>query len=368
MPSSGGLRVMNLAIEANLVAGEKEPTGLGVYVDSLLSSFARNGEWTAAHTFYLLHARQEWRGKDYGRRFVPVSYRMTRSQFAGIAFHLNHTLNALHADLFHATCTAGLPPRLSIPGVVTVHDLFQLTSPDVPLRTRLLMRLLFRWTRRNAACFICNSAFTRHELTRFGIPEAKTAVVLLGSRFAFSPQEAHRVSSPRRAYFLCVGAIEPRKGQLMLCRAYCKALAENPELPDLIFAGPDRGDAHTLREMAAAQPKIRYLGFVGDEELADLYRGASLFVFPSFAEGFGIPVAEAANAGLPVLCSDIPVLREIADGFAKFAAPDEDAFAEALLAFPRSRNERKSAAHFSWDACARETMRIYQTVLEKAGK
>ena len=73
-------------------------------------------------------------------------------------------------------------------------------------------------------------------------------------------------------------------------------------------------------------------------------------------------------AGLPVLCSDIPVLREIADGFAKFAAPDEDAFAEALLAFPRSRNERKSAAHFSWDACARETMRIYQTVLEKAGK
>lgn len=358
---------MNLAIETNLVAGGQEPTGLGVYVDSLLSAFAENPAWSSRHTFYLFHAQPEWRGRNYGKNFIPVSYRMTRSQFAGIALRLNSMLKTVHADLFHATCTTGLPPHLSIPAVTTVHDLFQLTQPEVPLKTRILMRLLFAWTRRGTDFFICNSAFTKRELLRFGVPESKTAVIPLGSRFSFSEKEK-QTESPERHYFLCVGALEPRKGQLMLCRAYCKALETNPELPDLVFAGPDRGDAPALREIAAAQPKIRYLGFVGDGRLAELYRGASLFVFPSLAEGFGIPVVEAANAGVPVLCSDIPVLREVAGGFARFSAPSEEAFAEALLSLPEEQEKPRPAARFSWDACAEATMQIYQAVLEKEKK
>ena len=77
---------------------------------------------------------------------------------------------------------------------------------------------------------------------------------------------------------------------------------------------------------------------------------------------------EAANAGVPVLCSDIPVLREVAGEFARFSAPSEEAFAEALLSQPEEREKAKSAARFSWDACAAATMQIYQAVLEKEKK
>lgn len=351
---------MKIAIEASL-ASAPCPTGLGIYVDSLLSALAENRALTSESTFYLLHSQAEWTGKDYGENFISVSYRFTRSQSASIMLNLNRVLKSLHAELFHATCTVGLPPVLSIPGVVTVHDLFQLTLPEIPFKTRLAMRILFHWTRRNAAFFICNSSFTMRELMKIGIPKQDMKVVPLGSRFP-SKNTGRRNPAGRR-YFLCVGAIEPRKGQLMLCRAYMKALKKMPDLPELIFAGTDRGDAAELIRLAATEPGIQYLGYVDDAKLVELYCGASLFIFPSLAEGFGIPVVEAMNLGIPVLCSDIPVLREIADGLAIFADPDVHSFQQALLSLPHNLRSHRIPPVFSWKVNAETTMKIYRRIL-----
>jgi glycosyltransferase involved in cell wall biosynthesis len=112
---------------------------------------------------------------------------------------------------------------------------------------------------------------------------------------------------------------------------------------------------------------VRFTGWIPRAELYELFRGARAFVYPSTFEGFGMPVLEAMAAGVPVTCSDIPPLREIADGMAVFFDPQDDvAMRQAIervledgtLAGPA----RKHAAEFTWEKTARETVEYLRSV------
>jgi glycosyltransferase involved in cell wall biosynthesis len=103
----------------------------------------------------------------------------------------------------------------------------------------------------------------------------------------------------------------------------------------------------------------------------DLYRGAALVVLPSRAEGFGLPVIEAMACGVPVICSDLPVLRELADGVAIFCDPnDPAAFADAMASMldATSNSSRRQlgierARAFTWERAARQTVEAYELAL-----
>jgi Glycosyltransferase len=166
-------------------------------------------------------------------------------------------------------------------------------------------------------------------LIQYGLEAEKLKVIYLGSQFDFENAE----TSPQypRPYYLCVGALEKRKGQVMLCRAYLEALKHKPDLPDLLLAGPDRGEGAQIMELARQSDKIKRLSYLEKEKLRAFYQHADCLIFPSFYEGFGLPVVEAMKAGIPVLCSDIPPLREIAAGYADLVPPEENAFTKALL-------------------------------------
>ena len=186
------------------------------------------------------------------------------------------------------------------------------------------------------------------------------------------PAESLQNKQIEQPYFLCVGALEPRKGQVMLAQAYLSALQINPHIPDLYFIGSDRGDGQKIQKLSEQSQKLKWLNFVSKAELISYYQNAEAFIFPSYDEGFGIPVIEAMKAGLNVICSDIPVLREIAGFGAYFVKPEISDFREALLkyaagelTFPDSASLKSHLARFNWQETARQTMQIYRKAAKK---
>lgn len=349
---------MKIAIEASF-ANETKKTGLGVYTHKLLSAMAEQAD--SGDTFFLLHSQKEWSGPDYGKNFIPVSYACTGSQFFSILFRLNNVLKKLNPDLFHIFCNAGSPPDCPVPTVTTVHDLFFLHTKDLPFKTKLILKLLFRWTVRNSVHFISNSETTKRSLVDFGLPAEKITTIYPG---ADSLKSVPVTTEKPEPYFLCVGALEQRKGQVMLVDAYQQAIQLNPDLPDLLLIGPDRGDGAKIRRMIERCPKVRYLDYVTDQELTRYYSNASALFFPSYQEGFGLPLIEAMSIGLPVVCSDIPVFREIADPCAVFVSPDPYSFCNAFLDFSSFRfptgHAQKKARSFTWERSAAELLQFYR--------
>ncbi len=359
---------MRIAIEATLAQGPQ--TGLGQYVRNLLAGLA-----TVApeNRYFLLHATRAWTGPDLGPAFEPVSYACGKQSLA-IRCRLNAVLRQTGAEIFHATGTTGLPPRPAVPAIATVHDLYPLIAPgNCRLAHRLFFRLLWHWTRTGASHFITDSEFVAGELRRMaGIPAERITSIPLAPD-PETPAPAGPASAPK--HLLCLGAIEPRKGQIFLARTYANLLLQGEHLPDLRFAGPDRGDGRQLARLLRGPPllgRATWSGPVPSSTRDQLYRDAYALVFPSFYEGFGLPVLEAMARGTPVICTDIPVLREVAADAALMPPPgDEAAWGRALhlvLTEPgcRARLVQAGLARvraFSWESCARRTLACYQRLL-----
>jgi glycosyltransferase involved in cell wall biosynthesis len=169
---------------------------------------------------------------------------------------------------------------------------------------------------------------------------------------------------------LSVGAIRPHKNQGVLIEAL-------PSLPDdvlLVLAGRPELGAETLTDRARAlgvAERVVTTGYLQDAELEALWRLASCFAFPTRAEGFGLPLLEAMQRGIPVACSDIPVLREVGGEVAHRFDPDDPAAAAAAVRSAMADTDaaergRERAAAFTWEACARGTYAAYERALARS--
>ena len=127
---------------------------------------------------------------------------------------------------------------------------------------------------------------------------------------------------PDGPFALVVGTNRPHKNHSLLARVW-RAMGQRAPL-QLVAAGASDPRYRNLHQLAPGLPTIHLLGKVSASELEWLYREATLVVFPTRYEGYGLPVIEAAVRGAPVLCSDIPALREVAGRFACLADPDDD--------------------------------------------
>lgn len=286
----------------------------------------------------------------------------------------------------HVVPLAGAPPS-----VVTIHDLGYLAFPGAhTARRRLELDLTTRWSLRAARRVIAISRATKDDLvSHYGADPARVSVVHHGLGTAFRPARDPGVPARhglREPYFLYVGTVQPRKNLERLIEAYAAlgsllagetaAGERRPAAPLLAIAGR-RGWLTEAIERRAAQAgvagRVRFLGYVPDEDLPALLSGATAFVFPSLYEGFGMPVLEAMACGAPVLTSATSSLPEVAGDAALLVDPaDTGAIAaglarlaadEALRADLRARGMAR-AAQFSWERCARETLAV---LLEATG-
>jgi glycosyltransferase involved in cell wall biosynthesis len=174
---------------------------------------------------------------------------------------------------------------------------------------------------------------------------------------------------------LSVGDLQPRKNHIGLIKAFAKLMKDQPQLcHDLVLAGKDAWFGGRVREAAresGLSGRIHFTGFVTDDDLLQLYNGCDCFAFPSFYEGFGIPVLEAMACGRAVICSNTSAIPEVADGAALLFNPESTeeiarAMADVLLDNElRLRMERlglKRASYFSWQKTAEMTLKVYHEV------
>ena len=269
-------------------------------------------------------------------------------------------------DLVHATSL--LPPTTRRPIVMTVHDLDAIDHAELhPRRSTRALDALVRHLDR-AAVVLAVSETTADDLVRRGI-ERERIVVTPNGRVELGPPAAARVQDG--PFLLAVGEQMPRKNLSALVRTW----AACPALPPLVHAGPAGSDTARLQALVqelGLAGRVRFLGYVDPPVLSRLLRDARALCFPSVAEGFGLPVLEAMAAGLPVVASDLPVIREVTAGHALLVPSgdvdawagavtrvlDDDALRDELVAAGRVR-----ASTYTWERCAELTAAAYRRVL-----
>jgi glycosyltransferase involved in cell wall biosynthesis len=276
----------------------------------------------------------------------------TTSQELRMAWQLPRLLVRLDADLGHFQYA--LPLGLRCPAVVTIHDLsFERDPSSMGPKDRFVFRRVVRRAARKAKRVLTVSERTRRDLEKvYGVPGGKIVVTPNGVGAAFTPS-----NRPSQGYVLMVAAVQERKNPLAALAA-----AEHAGLP-LVVAGPvkDAKLGHELERRGA-----RLAGYVTEDALVELYRGAACLVQPSRFEGFGLPVLEAMACGTPVVAVPEPALQEVAGDAAVWA--DEHKLGEGIRR-ARAERERLAAAgierakRFSWEETARRTLGVYLEVL-----
>ena len=254
-------------------------------------------------------------------------------------------------DVVHALDLMVPPSRT--PVVATVHDLLALDHPSLHSPRAIRQQEAQLATLHRASWVIAISEHTRQALIRHGVDGGRISTVHLGLT-PLAAGGAQSVVPTDRPTVLFVGDLGPRKGYAQLAEA--ARIARGAITVVHVGAGHDES------------PWVIHAGRLDDDGLAAAYRDASILSFPSLEEGFGLPVIEAMAAGLPVVASDLPVVREVAgDAVAFVRAGDPEALAAALVemvadADLRARHAERGrvrAAAFTWDRTAAATAEVY---------
>jgi glycosyltransferase involved in cell wall biosynthesis len=250
------------------------------------------------------------------------------------------------------------PPQHGGVRATTIHDLVPLHHPEwVTPRTKAMHSRKYRNTARTCDVVFVNSAYTGRDVTEtLGVAAERVRVAHPAPKDEFSSDgRAAYLGAP---YVLTVATLEPRKNLQTLVEAH-RLL--NGDLLLAVAGGEGWGDQPEL-----AGSRIRRLGFVSDAELARLYRGAAVAVYPSRFEGFGIPVLEAMACGCPVVVSSHPSLDEASGVAAVRADADDPAVLAAAIERALSERERLATAglehvrRFSWRAVGATFLRGYE--------
>jgi len=298
------------------------------------------------------------------------------------------------ADVVHATNFV-LPPLRAARGVLTVHDLSYLRTPDtVSAASARYTTLVPRGLRRAAAVITPSRAVAEELIAAYRVDRERVTVTPLGVDGAWfdaappGPGWLEKHGFPER-YLLFVGSAEPRKNLPVLLAALRGLHGTYPDIPPLVLAGPP-GWGPTLDTAGLPAGAVIAAGYLGDADLRTAVAGAVALCFPSRYEGFGLPPLEALAAGTPVVAADIPAVREVTApvvGAAVRLVPpsDVDRLADALLdvidgghgslaggatpaahatgaaADPR-RAGREHARTYTWARTAARTAAVYRRV------
>lgn len=258
--------------------------------------------------------------------------------------------------------------------VLVVHDLFVLSNPEWFSRTYVLTHApLLRFQLRTAAALVAVSQPVADSLAQYDAPvhvaaNAPSEVFLAPAENTDEPGEALTARGLEDGrYFLTVGSMDPRKNLSALARAYGALSDKERQAHPLVVVGA--GSGIFRKQVLQWAPEVIDAGYVSDTELRQLYRGALAVVFVSKAEGFGLPLVEAAAAGTRgLVISDIPVFRWICGEEAHYVEPSSvDSMTAGLRAAVASpRPPQIDLSRFSWAASATVVADLCRSVVAAA--
>ena len=356
---------MRIAVDARELTAK--PTGVGRYLSELLACWSI-GDSVRQH---------EWRLFAHRPPTLPPPFDRSVEIHAGAGgtgweqWKLPRAMSTWRPDvLFAPGYTA--PLAAPCPTVLTVHDVSFFAHPEwFSTREGWRRRTVTAWSARRAKIVLTVSNFSRDEIVRFvGLPAARIRVIRHGMtrRFRTAPNQA-----PRERLILYVGSIFRRRHVDTLLTAFIETVANRVPDSRLEIVGEDRSYppidlAHLVdTSPAPIQARINLRSYISDRELDDLYARASVFVFLSEYEGFGLPPLEAVAAGIPPVVLDTPVAREIYGQAARYVSLPRghtDELASALVSLLTDETARQTVlshadavlARYDWSRAASQTL------------
>jgi glycosyltransferase involved in cell wall biosynthesis len=354
--------------------------GIGTYIRNLLRHLARIDH----DTEYVLLCRENdlgvgaQLGPNFRAVLEPSPNYSLREQI-----HVPWVLRRERPDVYHAPHYV-LPSGVRVRSVVTIHDCIHLMFPQyLPNKAAYAYARATMWSAaRRSACILTVSEASRRDILHFfNVAPEKVVVVpnAIDERFSLAPSEED-VSRVRERYqldtrfVLYVGNIKPHKNLVRLIEAFSELRRGEFEDLRLLIIGDEISKLPALRRAVhrhKLHKHVRFLGYLPDETLSILYRLASVFVFPSLYEGFGLPPLEAMASGTPVVTSNVSALPEVTGGAAVLADPyDVESIGDGMrrvltdpaLADEMRRHGLLRAREFSWERSVAKTLEVYQKV------
>lgn len=334
---------MRALIEASAAFGQT--AGIGRYSRNILNAvmpILPDWDWRLVHVPSRptsATGRDAWKPPALAKVVrLPFSRRRADQLWFRARMPVDIQMFAGRVDLLYSPDFTA-PPAFRVPRIVTVHDLAFLTHPDqtTPALRSYLSAVVPREVARADMVAVVSEATRDDVIDLLAVPEENVVVIRNGIEERFfgpsglSALDREALGLPER-YLLMVGTIEPRKNHLNVLRAI-GSMSSSDRLPLVIAGRLGWGYEQTLslaRQMEV-DGLVHVLSFVPEAVLPSLYAGAEAVLYPSWTEGFGLPVLEAFAAGTPVITGTAPALREVAGDLATFVDPgDPDAIAGAI--------------------------------------
>lgn len=389
---------MKIGVDCSLVLSQM--TGIGQYtfnlVKSLIELDKKNDyllypifEYNRDYSFHIKNLRElqhqniKIAYQNIPKKVVKGLWNKKLSNFNVNLFFLEQSLKFGNIDLIHST-TFYLPKlNKKCAKVVTIYDVSFITHPEH--HTTETVDNCTKGTREAvgiADAILVISEHTKKDLIKyFNVPTEKITVTYLGKDETFKKVSdvetinhfLEQYNLPQN-YILFVGSFEPRKNIKCLINSYArlpKYLRENHKLVIAGAKGWLNNDIYQLVQDLKIEHNIQFTGYVPQEVMAVLYSQASIFVYPSLYEGFGLPVLEAMSCETPVITSNISSIPEITgkDGavlinplnFEELSVKIQEVLESSIISDRLSKNGKLQSEKFSWNKCAKETLEVYQS-------
>ena len=366
---------MRLGIDVTALPSELY--GAGNYIVNLTQTLIRTDSANDYFVFSKPQQAELFAGRGHAQVVrVNLPTRLLRIAWEQTLFPL--LIRRYHLDLVHSPHYTA-PVLTSCTQVVTFHDMTFFLHPEAHLLYKsVFFRSMIPVSARRAHSLIAISQNTRKDILRlFPIDPAKVFTIPYGIASIFRPMPQEIQSQVLEKYglpeqfVLYVGNLEPRKNLPLLLRAF-SALVQRGLPHALVLAGSrgwmDEQVFATLRELNLGH-RVFLPGYIPQAELPALYSAASLFLYVSLYEGFGLPVLEAMSCGVPVITSNVASMPEIVGSGGVLIDPtNESELTEAMSRVLMDENLRTRLAReglershlFSWERAAQETLAVYE--------
>ncbi len=368
-------KIYRIGIDARLY----EETGVGRYIRNLIQHLAS----IDANNHYLLFLRKKTYitftppAKNFSKVLADIRWHVPLEQIVMPYFFYKQKLDLVHFPYQNFSPSLFYFSRF----VVTIHDvtIAQVKTGRIarfpqplPQLKEFFFRALLHSTLQKSCNLITVSKATKKDLiSEFKVAEDKISVI--GEASGVQPAQYESLTAKKlQPYFLYVGSAHPHKNLELLIDGFKEADTKGIKL---VLVGDDDFFYPRLKNYCkrkGLQSKVFFAGYQSDDDLASFYEQAEALVFPSLAEGFGLPLIEAMSLGCLVVASDIPVPKELCAGAARFFDPcKKGSLVRILRKIAAEPFQFKSkikaglsrAGEFSWDKTAQATLKVYESCL-----
>ena len=360
---------MKIGIDAQTTLGEK--TGFGFYLSNLINNLQKIDK---ENTYCLFKPEID---KD-----LSTPQRLIWDQY-----HIPKLAQKNNVDILHQPCFSA-PIFYKGKVIVTIHDIIAiLFGKDIPFFSRQFFSKIMPYSYSRADRIIAISEHTKNDIVKYLriSPEKIRVIPLAADDEYYKDVSENKIVSLKRKYkisdkyMLHIGTLNPRKNLLFLIKVYSQIVKTFPNY-QLVITGKKGWYYQSLFDLVdelKLNDKVIFTGYIDDKEKPAFYKGASLFLFPSLYEGFGLPPLEAMASGVPVISSNTSSLPEVIGEAGILLSPtDELGWVRSIKQVLQDKNLQKvlskksqiQASNFSWEKNARQTLEVYKEVYNQNSK